>query len=510
MARTSDVSMSEGTWAANTPILTRTGTTILDMLNFAILFIVSFFATAIFAGMLEGAGVVSKHDGPFAGEELPTPVVISFFVFALLLWLGQTAIYAERSITPSPAKKRRGVVVVREPYIAYNALVIPHIQRLVARECLRALSFLSVVGIFVPIFHRNNRALHDMLTGTRSMKIMATGRDGVELVHERRLSDAIRNAVREGKPLPDVEGDRDSGTRPAPAGNTPKDGSDSPDTGPPVREPMDKPLEALHALTGLENVKTEITELAATAQTDRERARHGFAVPATTHHMVFTGNPGTGKTTVARIVGGIFKQTGILKRGHVVEADSTQLIGKYTGHTAPQTQACIDAAIDGVLLIDEAYRLTETRAAEQYGREAISTLLTEMENHRDRLVVIVAGYPANMESFLSANPGLKSRFARNIHFPDYDPDALHTIFCAMARETDFTLDEAASEAAYARLSALYEERDADFGNARTVRNLFEAARRRQALRLQFREGKPRRADLQHMAADDIIEARLKG
>lgn len=192
--------------------------------------------------------------------------------------------------------------------------------------------------------------------------------------------------------------------------------------------------------------------------------------------MVFTGNPGTGKTTIARLVSQIYKSMGILTKGQFVETDRAGLIGGYLGQTALKTQEVVQSAIGGILFIDEAYSLTDnTSGHDQYGQEAVSTLLKLMEDHRDDLIVIVAGYTEPMQKFIRSNPGLQSRFNKFLHFDDYAPAELTEIFRHFAMEGDYKLDMETELKLEAVFEGLYGERDETFGNARLARNLFEKA-----------------------------------
>ena len=202
---------------------------------------------------------------------------------------------------------------------------------------------------------------------------------------------------------------------------------------------------------------------------------------ATSYHSVYTGNPGTGKTTVARLMGRIYKSLGVLKRGHLVECDRSALVAEYVGQTAPRTNAVVDSALDGILFIDEAYSLVKEH--EDFGAEAIETLLKRMEDNRDRLIVIVAGYPGEMKRFTDSNPGLHSRFARFIEFPDYSPQELCRIFSLMCRKNGLSLSSELKEKALHHFHHLSLARSENFGNARLVRNCFEAVINAQATRL---------------------------
>lgn len=242
-------------------------------------------------------------------------------------------------------------------------------------------------------------------------------------------------------------------------------------------------IDVLDSLIGLSEVKTEVKSLANFVKINQLRKSKGLKQPAISYHCVFTGNPGTGKTTVARIVGSIYKELGVLKKGHLVETDRSGLVGQYVGHTAPKTNEIIDSALDGVLFIDEAYSLSSYNGKNDFGQEAISTLLKRMEDDRDRLAVIVAGYTAEMEDFIKSNPGLKSRFVNYIHFPDYSSEELFDIFIFEAQKNGFMVDEAAKLELKMALDAVLSKHDRDFGNGRFVRTLFEESIRAQADRL---------------------------
>ena len=248
------------------------------------------------------------------------------------------------------------------------------------------------------------------------------------------------------------------------------------------RETVEDVLAELDSLVGLEEVKAEVRKLVNLAKVNEARRAQGLKVPPMSYHMVFTGNPGTGKTTVARIVARAFRALGIAKTGQLVETDRAGLVGTYAGETATKTNAKVDEAIGGVLFVDEAYQLV-SGDNDNYGREAIATLIKRMEDDRDKLIVIAAGYTDEMRDFLDANPGMRSRIARTIEFPDYSAAELAAIFRSMAKKNDFTLApdlEAGLDAAIAKLTA---RRDRTFGNARFVRQLFEDATGRQANRL---------------------------
>ena len=200
-------------------------------------------------------------------------------------------------------------------------------------------------------------------------------------------------------------------------------------------------------------------------------------------HLVFLGNPGTGKTTVARLLAGIYHAIGVLSKGQLVEVDRSGLVAGFVGQTALKTGEVVQKALGGVLFIDEAYALASQDNANDFGREAIEVLLKGMEDHRDDLIVIVAGYTGPMEKFIHSNPGLESRFNKYLHFDDYDAGQLMEIFRSMCRKNGYSLSPEGEAWAEGALRTLYEERDENFGNARDVRNLFERAVARQSDRV---------------------------
>ena len=265
---------------------------------------------------------------------------------------------------------------------------------------------------------------------------------------------------------------------------------------------LETALAELNELIGLAEVKKEVEKFAKFVAVSKQRESAGLKVAPISYHMVFTGNPGTGKTTVARIMAKIYRALGIVKNGHLVETDRGGLIAEYVGQTAVKTGKVIDFALDGVLFIDEAYAITEGDGSQGYGGECIATLLKRMEDERDRLVVIVAGYTDEMKRFIDANPGLQSRFNHYVHFPDYTGEELAAIFRMNARKSEYILSADVERWLDAAISVWTKDRDRKFGNGRYIRNLFEESVMRQAIRVSEIEN-PTKEQLMTLEMRDI-------
>ncbi len=265
---------------------------------------------------------------------------------------------------------------------------------------------------------------------------------------------------------------------------------------------LEELLAELDGLCGLDKVKEDVKGLINLVKVRKLRQEAGLPVPPMSLHLVFMGNPGTGKTTVARLLAKIYHAVGVLSKGQLVEVDRSGLVAGFVGQTALKTQEAVDKALGGVLFIDEAYALANQDNANDFGREAIEVLLKGMEDHRDNLIVIVAGYTDLMGDFIHANPGLESRFNKYFYFEDYDGGQLAEIFRSVCKKNGYTLDGETDKAAAEAFQVMYDRRDENFGNARDVRNVFEAAVARQANRVAAMEA-PKMKDLMALTVADL-------
>lgn len=266
--------------------------------------------------------------------------------------------------------------------------------------------------------------------------------------------------------------------------------------------PLKRCIDELDRLIGLEAIKSFIHEVYAWLTVGRRRVAAGLASESQVLHMVFSGNPGTGKTTVARIMGRLFHEMGVLSQGHLVEVERADLVGEYIGHTAQKTREHVKRALGGILFIDEAYALS--RGGEKdFGKEAIDTLVKSMEDHKDEFVLILAGYPQEMDYFLRSNPGLPSRFPIRLSFPDFSLNELMKIGDRMVKERQYRFSGPARDKLRKHLDQVTRVSREPFGNARYVRNLVEQAIRLQAVRL-LKSRYVSKEDLMTLQSDDLV------
>ncbi len=267
---------------------------------------------------------------------------------------------------------------------------------------------------------------------------------------------------------------------------------------------VQKYLDELNSLVGLSAVKEDVNLLIHTITINEERKKMNLSVPEFSKHLVFYGNPGTGKTTVARIIAKLYKELGVISKGQLVETDRSGLVAGYVGQTAIKTKEMIDSAMGGVLFIDEAYTLApEGGSGQDFGQEAIDTLLKAMEDNRGDFVVIVAGYPDLMSRFINSNPGLSSRFNKYLYFDDYNAEELEKIFILMCEKYQYVLDDELKEQLPDFFKALVLTKPDNFANAREVRNIFEKAVQRQSSRL-YNDKEHTNEDLTLLKAEDVF------
>jgi SpoVK/Ycf46/Vps4 family AAA+-type ATPase len=252
---------------------------------------------------------------------------------------------------------------------------------------------------------------------------------------------------------------------------------------PPENDTLEKVLAELNEMVGLEKVKTDINELVNLLEIQKKRTKENLKNVDIALHTVFLGPPGTGKTSVARLLSRIFKHLGFLSKGQMYETDREGMVAGYVGQTATKVDAVVTESIGGVLFVDEAYALTQTTLGNDYGAEAVNTMLKRMEDHRNDLAVVVAGYTEPMKMFVESNPGLRSRFNRYFHFEHFKPEELFQIFETFCKKSDFILTEEAKEKLKDTFELLYAKKDEGFGNARVVRNIFEKCVQNQANRI---------------------------
>jgi Holliday junction resolvasome RuvABC ATP-dependent DNA helicase subunit len=378
----------------------------------------------------------------------------------------QKAIWREMRNVPGVLHGSLSVVEIGQLYLTSRRVIVAgkasetsvQLSELQGATVSDGMLLLQRVGSLDPYIELNSPALLDV---------------AVLLIERGRMGGRPLREYLGGEPAP-ISPSRATPSKPSRAMAAPK-----PETPPPT---VDELLAKLDKLVGLKSVKSEIHTLVNVARIRELRKKEGLKTAGSSYHMVFVGPPGTGKTTVARLVSQIFHALGLLSKGHLVEVDRAELVAGYVGQTAIKTDACVKQALGGVLFIDEAYSLA-AGGDQDFGREAIETILKLMEDNRDDLVVIAAGYRDRMQSFIESNPGLRSRFTRFVDFPDYTPDELTTIFTLLAEEEGYKLDSDVPELIRQRMVSAYTARTDTSGNGRMVRNLFEQSLTRQANRL---------------------------
>ncbi len=268
-------------------------------------------------------------------------------------------------------------------------------------------------------------------------------------------------------------------------------------------ETIDDVLLELDGFTGMDGIKKDVRSLINVLKIQKQREKQGLSVVKPSLHMVFTGPPGTGKTTVARIMGRVFKALGVLEKGQIIETDRSGLVAGYVGQTAIKVDEAIQKAIDGILFIDEAYTLSPPDGQDSFGQEAIDTILKRMEDHRDCLVVIVAGYEEEMQRFIESNPGFKSRFNKYISFEDYKPEELIEIFNSIVKKNNYSASEGLLDKLKIEFTKMFDSRTKSFGNGRVVRNIFEKIIENQSNRLAIVNGEITDIELQTLEAEDF-------
>ena len=336
-------------------------------------------------------------------------------------------------------------------------------------------------------------------------KIIRTQMDVIQTLIQNnleRISDDFWGPSTPSKPPESAPADVKPKT-PAPAAQTSTEADKPQEELPPV-ENIDDLRAELNELIGLDGVKREVNNLINMVTVHKLREANGLNTVDMSLHMVFSGNPGTGKTTIARIMSRVYRSLGVLSKGQLVEVDRSGLVAGYVGQTAAKTTKVIESALGGVLFIDEAYSLT-SKSENDFGTEAIDTLLKAMEDHRDDLIVIVAGYDGLMDDFVHSNPGLESRFNRFLHFDDYNVDEMMQILDLRLKKGQYTLDDGAQAAARDYIEAANTS-SISFGNARGVRNIFERMLVEQANRLSAEPNVTKEA-LMTITEADVLAAR---
>jgi SpoVK/Ycf46/Vps4 family AAA+-type ATPase len=268
-------------------------------------------------------------------------------------------------------------------------------------------------------------------------------------------------------------------------------------------EKIEDVLAELESFTGMEGIKRDVRSLINLLKIQKQREGQGLSVVKPSLHMVFTGPPGTGKTTVARVMGRVFKALGVLEKGHIIETDRSGLVAGYVGQTAIKVDEVVQKSLNGILFIDEAYTLSPSDGQDSFGQEAIDTLLKRMEDNRDSLVVIVAGYEEEMQRFIESNPGFKSRFNKYISFDDYKPEELIEIFKSIVQKNKYIASIELISLLQNKFTELYNSRTKSFGNGRVVRNLFEKIVENQSNRLASMDSALSDQDLQTLLPDDF-------